>query len=50
MYEILKDGEYHHLIVKIRFLAGDNPSSNTVLIDELVSEDWTIAESKEFAE
>lgn len=50
MYEILKDGEYHHLIVKIRFLAGDHPGSNTVLIDELVSEDWTIEESKEFAQ
>ena len=50
MYEILKDGEYHYLIVKIRFLAGDDPRSNTVLIDELVSEDWTIRESQEFAQ
>ena len=50
MYEILKDGENHHLIVKIRFLAGDDPRSNTVLIDELVSEDWTIRESQEFAQ
>lgn len=50
MYEILKDGESHPLIVKIRFLAHGDAGRNTVLIDELVSEDWRIAESKEFAE
>ncbi len=50
IYEILKDGENHALIVKIRFLAGGDPSSNTVLIDELISEDWAMRNGEEFAQ
>ncbi len=41
MYEILKDGETHHLTVKIRFLPYRS-TSNTVLIDTLISESWII--------
>ena len=41
MYEILKDGEMHHLIVKIRYLS-DRSDNGTVLIDTLISESWII--------
>ena len=44
MYEILKDGETHHLTVNTRFLTYRS-SSNTVLIDTLISESWIIDES-----
>ena len=41
MYEILKDGEIHHLTVKIRFLPYRS-KGNTVLIESLISESWVI--------
>lgn len=41
MYEILKDGEIHHLTVKIRFLTPYG-KGNLVLIDALISESWVI--------
>lgn len=41
MYEILKDGETHHLTVKIRYLS-DRSDDGTVLIDTLISESWII--------
>ena len=40
LFDTLKDGEEHNLILSIRFLP--NSYGNTVLIDELVSEDWLI--------
>ncbi|MYA16687.1 MAG: UxaA family hydrolase [Gammaproteobacteria bacterium] len=41
MYEILKDGERHHLTVKMRFLPYRRNSPH-VLIDTLISENWVI--------
>ena len=40
MYELLKDGESHNLIVKIRFLPNGAPSGNVVLIEDLISDNW----------
>ncbi len=40
MYELLKDGEGHNLIVKIRFLPNGDPSGNVVLIEDLISDSW----------
>ena len=40
LFDILKDGEEHNLVLEIRFLP--NSYGNVVLIDDLVSEDWLI--------
>ena len=40
LFDILKDGEEHNLVLSIRFLP--NSYGNVVLIDDLVSEDWLI--------
>ena len=40
LFDILKDGEGHNLVLSIRFLP--NSYGNVVLIDDLVSEDWLI--------
>lgn len=42
IYEILKDGEEHNLIVQVRFLRGGDYDSNTVLLEDLISEDWLL--------
>ena len=40
LFDILKDGEEHNLVLEIRFLP--NSYGDVVLIDDLVSEDWLI--------
>ena len=40
LFDILKDGEEHRLILSIHFLP--NSSGNVTLIDKIVSEDWLI--------
>ena len=40
MYELLKDGKSHNLIVKIRFLPNGDPTGNVVLIEDLISDSW----------
>ena len=41
IFDILKDGEEHNLILKIRFLPNSSGPTD-ILIDDLVSEDWLI--------
>ena len=38
IFNILKDGEFHNITVKVRYLR----SGDSVVIDDLVSEDWLI--------
>ena len=40
MYELLKDGEGHNLIVKMKFLPNGSPHGNVVLIEELIFDNW----------
>ena len=41
LFDILKDGEEHNLVLKIRFLPNSSGPTD-ILIDDLVSEDWLI--------
>ena len=42
LFGILKDGERHHLTLKLRFLPERQQINCAVVIDDLVSEDWLI--------